>query len=706
MPVRRSILGVGVDVIGFDEVVTLIERWRATRERRCIVVTNPHSILMCRSDHEMMAATRAGALVLADGVGTTLALRVLYRMKSVRLPGPELMLRLFDAGRATGLRHFLYGGRPDVLQALCLRLQRRFPEATMCGSFSPPFRKLSAGEDAEVVRMISNTRPDVVWVGLGAPKQEKWMAAHVGQIRAAALIGVGAAFDFHAGTVPWAPKWIRSAGLEWAYRLAHEPKRLWRRNLDSPVFLYHVLKQRLLFSVQHSSRVAWERCRRVFECLGTWGDLTPPQSETTRPALSSLLTDEQGCQRVARVLISAFACAPGMGSEPGIAWGAIQEVAREHQVWVLTALSNAEAIKAGPLNERIHFHFIGLGFAEALRNRYTYYAHYWLWQAKILLVAKRLHRRHRFDLVHHMTYGTSWVPSFLGFLGPHFLWSAGVRDKGIPFSWCVAEPRLVLYELARRLATLVFGAVSDAISGARARVTLVASEPESWPRRLNVEQFFLGGLSALELQTLADPPERRIRNRFVVLSVGRLISWKNISLGILAFERLLKYVPEAEYYIIGEGPERRRLERLAKRIRVHHRMTFLGALNRAEVFKWLRQSSVLLHPSLRESFGYAMVEAMAAGLPVVGLENAATLAIVSRDGGLFVPRHGTRAAVAKKLGESLINLAKDIKLRCNMGDAGRLRAVGTWAWPSVGARLLVLYTSILRADRREHGTRR
>jgi N-acetylglucosaminyldiphosphoundecaprenol N-acetyl-beta-D-mannosaminyltransferase len=158
------------------------------------------------------------------------------------------MLRLFDAGRASGLRHFLYGGRPDVLEELCRRLQRRFPDATICGSFSPPFRALSASEDAEVVDMISNTRPDVVWLGLGAPKQEKWISEHVGKIPAAAMIGVGAAFDFHAGAIPRAPVWVRRAGFEWAYRLAHEPTRLWRRNLDSPVFLFMICCEALGFT--------------------------------------------------------------------------------------------------------------------------------------------------------------------------------------------------------------------------------------------------------------------------------------------------------------------------------------------------------------------------------------------------------------------------------------------------------------------------
>jgi len=109
----------------------------------------------------------------------------------------------------------------------------------------PPFRPLTETEDAAVVEAINRAQPDIVWVGLGAPKQEKWMAAHVGRIHAGAMIGVGAAFDFHAGTVPWAPAWIRKAGLEWAYRLALEPRRMWRRNLDSPLFLWHVILQRI-----------------------------------------------------------------------------------------------------------------------------------------------------------------------------------------------------------------------------------------------------------------------------------------------------------------------------------------------------------------------------------------------------------------------------------------------------------------------------
>jgi N-acetylglucosaminyldiphosphoundecaprenol N-acetyl-beta-D-mannosaminyltransferase len=242
---RRSVLGVPVDLASFEEILRSILEWRARGARNYIVFTNPHSIMTCQRDTRMMAATRNGSLVLADGVGTTLAMRVLYGLRSNRLPGPELMLRLFDAGQGAGLRHYLYGGKPDVVGKLRRHLQQMFPRALICGAFSPPFRTLTPEEDEADMQRISATKPDIVWVGLGAPKQEKWMAEHIGRVDAPAMLGVGAAFDFHAGEVAWAPTWVRRTGVEWAFRLLQEPKRLWRRNLDSPRFAARVLGQKL-----------------------------------------------------------------------------------------------------------------------------------------------------------------------------------------------------------------------------------------------------------------------------------------------------------------------------------------------------------------------------------------------------------------------------------------------------------------------------
>ena len=154
------------------------------------------------------------------------------------------MLALCGRSVAAGHRHYLYGGAPGVADALAARLRRRFPGLRIVGTYSPPFRPLPARDDAEVDRAINQANPDIVWVGLSTPKQERWAAAHVGRLRAPVLIGVGAAFDLHAGRKKQAPRWIQRGGLEWLFRLGQEPRRLWRRYLvNNPRFIASILLQ-------------------------------------------------------------------------------------------------------------------------------------------------------------------------------------------------------------------------------------------------------------------------------------------------------------------------------------------------------------------------------------------------------------------------------------------------------------------------------
>jgi N-acetylglucosaminyldiphosphoundecaprenol N-acetyl-beta-D-mannosaminyltransferase len=174
---------------------------------------------------------------LPDGIGIILAARLLDYEHSGRLSGPETMLYLCDRGRHLGLRHYFYGGADGVAERLKRDLTARFPGLEVAGCCTPPFGAVSEELDRDLARRINDAGPDIVWIGLGAPKQEKWMASHLRKIEAPAMIGVGAAFDFHSGNRPWCPEPLRKAGLEWAYRLATEPRRLWRRNLDSPLFL-------------------------------------------------------------------------------------------------------------------------------------------------------------------------------------------------------------------------------------------------------------------------------------------------------------------------------------------------------------------------------------------------------------------------------------------------------------------------------------
>jgi N-acetylglucosaminyldiphosphoundecaprenol N-acetyl-beta-D-mannosaminyltransferase len=161
-----------------------------------------------------------------------------------RVYGPDMLDAVCGFGVQHGYRHYFYGGTPALLERLVARLEHRHPGLVVAGYHAPPFRPLSAAEDAQDIAAINAARPDFVWVGLGMPKQEKWMAAHIGRIEATALLGVGAAFDFHAGTKPHAPRWMQRWGLEWLFRLMCEPRRLARRYLvGNTVFLLLAAQQ-------------------------------------------------------------------------------------------------------------------------------------------------------------------------------------------------------------------------------------------------------------------------------------------------------------------------------------------------------------------------------------------------------------------------------------------------------------------------------
>ncbi len=242
---RNWVLTVPLDFLHSAAVLESVEDWRVRRRQSYITFVNPHSVMLCGRDDEMHSAIVRAGLRLPDGIGIIAAARMLRYRHCGRLTGSELMLRLCADGREHGYRHYFYGGQPGVAERLAAELTGRAPGLNVIGCCCPPFRQLTEQEDSAIVDEINSLAPDIVWVGLGAPKQEKWMAAHVGRLHATALIGVGAAFDFLSGNIMRAPEWMRNAGLEWAFRLLQNPRRLWRRNLDSPLFLAAVIRQTL-----------------------------------------------------------------------------------------------------------------------------------------------------------------------------------------------------------------------------------------------------------------------------------------------------------------------------------------------------------------------------------------------------------------------------------------------------------------------------
>ena len=219
-------------------------RWRDDEVTHMVVISNPHSVFLCRNCELMRQAHRDSDMTLPDGVGIILAANILGYEHAGRVTGASLVLKLCDWGRTRGLRHLVYGGAPGVADSLVDSLTKRFPGLDVVGTHCPPYREIGELEDDSVINMINETEPDIVWVGLGAPKQEVWMLKHQNRIKATAMIGVGAAFDFHSCRVKWAPAWVRSIGIEWLWRTIQEPKRMWRRNLNNSLFLALILGQR------------------------------------------------------------------------------------------------------------------------------------------------------------------------------------------------------------------------------------------------------------------------------------------------------------------------------------------------------------------------------------------------------------------------------------------------------------------------------
>jgi N-acetylglucosaminyldiphosphoundecaprenol N-acetyl-beta-D-mannosaminyltransferase len=241
---RVNVLGVGVDPVNQTSALATIERWIATRDQQYVTVTGIHGIMESQQDEGVRAIHNGAGLVVPDGMPLVWLSRLHGFARADRVYGPDLLLACCQRSLATGHRHYFYGAGTGVPEQLIARLRTRFPGLPVAGGFSPPFRALTPEEDDAIVRQINATRPDIVWVGLSTPKQERWMAEHRNRLDAPVLIGVGAAFDFHAGLKRQAPRWMQRSGLEWVFRLLCEPRRLWRRYLrNNPVFVWKLLLQ-------------------------------------------------------------------------------------------------------------------------------------------------------------------------------------------------------------------------------------------------------------------------------------------------------------------------------------------------------------------------------------------------------------------------------------------------------------------------------
>jgi N-acetylglucosaminyldiphosphoundecaprenol N-acetyl-beta-D-mannosaminyltransferase len=245
--VRAQILGVPLAVSDYEEVLDWMEAMIAADARGYMTAAAVNLVMCAQEDPEARTALLGATLAVPDGQPLVWALHALGQRRATRVYGPDLMIGFCARAARSGAPIYLYGGRtPQALQLLEGRLRQRFPSLNIAGGFSPPFRALTAEEQERAIAEINASGAAVVWVGTGQPKQEKWMHEMRPRLSAPLLVGVGAAFDFHAGLVPQAPAWMQRNGLEWTYRLFREPRRLWRRYARyNPRFLVGFLRQYL-----------------------------------------------------------------------------------------------------------------------------------------------------------------------------------------------------------------------------------------------------------------------------------------------------------------------------------------------------------------------------------------------------------------------------------------------------------------------------
>jgi N-acetylglucosaminyldiphosphoundecaprenol N-acetyl-beta-D-mannosaminyltransferase len=248
---RTNVLGVGIHAVNLADAVQWSERLIAAGGQGYVCVTGVHGVMESRSDPALRTILNRAYLCLPDGMPTVWVGRLQGHRSMQRVYGPDYMMQMCQRSSTHGYRHFLYGGPPGVAEKLKMRLQAHMPWLKAVGTYTPPFGPLSAKQECELAQMVSRLKPDIFWVGLSTPKQEKFMAQYLHRLDVKLMTGVGAAFDLHAGLRADAPDWMKQCGLQWLHRLVQEPRRLGPRYL------------------KHNPRFMWDICRQLARWKGS-----------------------------------------------------------------------------------------------------------------------------------------------------------------------------------------------------------------------------------------------------------------------------------------------------------------------------------------------------------------------------------------------------------------------------------------------------
>jgi glycosyltransferase involved in cell wall biosynthesis len=404
-----------------------------------------------------------------------------------------------------------------------------------------------------------------------------------------------------------------------------------------------------------------------------------------------------------KVLVSAYACEPDKGSEPGVGWNWVKQISRFAEVWVITRANNREVIEKALLKEpmpNVHWVYFDLPrwtkfWKKGKRGVRVYY---YLWQIGIYFIGKRLNQKIKFDIIHHVTFVTYWLPSFLSLISVPFIWGPVGGGETYPqefnrtFSlrgkiyesfrnivrWLSEHDPLV--RITTRKSSIAIGTTTETLK----RLEKIGSK--------NVMMISQVALRCDEIKHLYTVSLRN-SNPIRFFSVGSLLHWKGYHMGMCSFSQLLNNFKKCEYWLIGDGPEKKRLKSLAFNLGISDKVKFHGSVNRSEVFNLLNDCDILLHPSFHDSGGYVCAEAMAAGKPVVCLDLGGPALQVTEETGFKILAR-TPEQVIEDMANAMRKLAEDPELRKRMGEAGRKRVLEHFTWEKKGEFIKELYEEV------------
>lgn len=405
-------------------------------------------------------------------------------------------------------------------------------------------------------------------------------------------------------------------------------------------------------------------------------------------------------ERKLKVLVSAYACEPDKGSEPGVGWNWAKQIARFHEVWVITRANNRDSIERVLQKEPIpNLHFVYYDVPKWLsfwkKKTRGLYLYYLLWQIGAYRVAKKLHKSVGFDVVHHLTFGNLWLPTFMSFLPIPFIWGPIGGGEEIPLAFWKKFPLNAKIKECLRSIIISSLKINPLFKYNSYKSSLIIAKTTDTANRFNHRyKSKIVVETDVAVDSIALKQDKNSHNNCVqLIAVGRLDAWRGFDLLIRAFAKVNKIYNNVCLYIIGDGSEMKRLKKLREHLNLTDKIIFTGHIDKKKYWEHMRGSDIFVNPCLKEGGVTALFDALSLGMPVICMDIAGASEIVKNECGIKV-KPVTPDQTIKDLADAIVKLARNPELRSKMGETGRKRVEEVYSWERKGDLIKSIYEKI------------